>query len=75
MVTEGFSFYIPLVVGIAILGIAITGWVRRPPRRSEEDAANVIRKNVKRRCRECGAPVVCDVFAVNPTCVSCQDNG
>jgi regulatory protein YycI of two-component signal transduction system YycFG len=45
-------------------------WLRRPSTMPD----NVIRKNVKKRCRDCGCSVYVDVFTVNPTCITCQDS-
>ena len=73
--TEPYSMVILVIVVIALMVVIVlpelSSWWRR--RQVQAGPDNVIRKNVKRRCRQCGRPVMTDAFDINPTCIVCRD--
>jgi hypothetical protein len=73
--SEPYSAYILAIVFVSMMIVIILpeilSWRRR--RQMKREPGSVVHKNVKRRCRKCGRPVFTDVFAINPTCIVCQD--
>lgn len=61
------------LVVMVVLGFVFHRWqYPHHPSFPVEDG-KVVRKNVRRRCKQCGRTVVTDVFMAEPICVLCQE--